>query len=102
MTGGAVGVVTSYSQASQDTVKWVLEGDPEGAGSGGGDDEMTGVYGLLGAGIELLGTKFQVRPQEEDPRLGSKLGHRGLLVAYGRNPSEPCSGSSLSRWEEDI
>ena len=53
--GKGVGVVTSSSQAPQDTVVRGLEGGPEEAGVGrGGDDLMTGVHGLKSGGIELL------------------------------------------------
>ena len=45
---------------------------------GGGDVEMTGVHGLEGTTTEMLGTKFQVRPQGKDDSLGSEVGHHGL------------------------
>ena len=38
---------------------------------GKGDNEITGVHGLEGISKDLLGTKFQVRPQGEDPSLCS-------------------------------
>ena len=47
---------------------------------------MTGVYGLEGAGIELLRAQFYVRPQGEDPSLGSEVGQRGFLMAVGPDP----------------
>ena len=55
---------------------------------------MTGVHGLEGIGLKLLGTEFQVRLQWEDPSLGSEVGHQGLkFVQVGREHlSEPERG----------
>ena len=44
----------------------------------GGDDDVTGLHGLEGADIKLLGTEFQVRSQEEENNLCSEVGHCGL------------------------
>ena len=57
-------------------------------GSGGGDDQVTGVQGLEGASVELLTTHFQVRSQWVGPRLCSEVGRRGLLMASGRDPQD--------------